>query len=235
VSVGNKYGAQHSQDWAALVGHVPGLKAYFPATPYDAKGMLNLALRGTDPVIFFESQLLYDIGEQFEPNGVPEGYYETPEGEPAVRRQGKDITIATLGATLYRAMDAAKALEEKYGLSAEVIDLRFVAPLNYNVLLESVKKTGRLLLASDAVERGSFLHTVASNVQTLAFDSLDAPVAVVGSRNWITPAAEMESLFFPQKEWLLDAIHERVLPLKGHVVTTTQTDGELARRARLGV
>ena len=235
VSVGNKYGAQHSQDWAALVGHVPGLKAYFPATPYDAKGMLNLALRGTDPVIFFESQLLYDIGEQFEPNGVPEGYYETPEGEPAVRRQGKDITIATLGATLYRAMDAAKVLEETYGLSAEVIDLRFVAPLNYNVLLESVRKTGRLLLASDAVERGSFLHTVASNVQTLAFDSLDAPVAVVGSRNWITPAAEMESLFFPQKEWLLDAIHERILPLKGHVVTTVQTEGELARRARLGV
>ncbi|MFZ3109481.1 MAG: thiamine pyrophosphate-dependent enzyme, partial [Rectinemataceae bacterium] len=152
VSVGNKYGAQHSQDWAALVGHVPGLKAYFPATPCDAKGMLNLALRGTDPVIFFESQLLYDIGEQFESNGVPEGYYETPEGEPAIRRQGKDVTIATLGATLYRAMDAAKALEEKYGLSAEVIDLRFVAPLNYNVLLESVRKTGRLLLASDAVE-----------------------------------------------------------------------------------
>jgi 2-oxoisovalerate dehydrogenase E1 component len=235
VSVGNKYGAQHSQDWAALVAHIPGLKAYFPATPYDAKGMMNMALRGTDPVIFFESQLLYDIGEQFAPEGVPEGYYEIPEGEPAVRKQGKDITIVTLGATLYRAMDAAKVLEEKYGLSAEVIDLRFVAPLNYNVLLESVKKTGRMILASDAVERGSFLHTVASNVQALAFDYLDAPVAVVGSRNWITPAAEQEALFFPQKEWIIDAIHERVLPLAGHVPTTVQTDGELVRRARLGV
>lgn len=235
VSVGNKYGAQHSQDWAALVAHIPGLKAYFPSTPYDAKGMMNLALRGTDPVIFFESQLLYDIGEQFEPNGVPEGYYEIPEGEPAIRKQGKDITIVTLGATLYRAMEVAKTLEEKYGLSAEVIDLRFVAPLNYNVIVESVKKTGRLVLASDAVERGSFLHTVASNVQTLAFDYLDAPVAVVGSRNWITPAAEQEALFFPQKEWILDTIHERILPLKGHAVTTVQTNGELARRARLGV
>ena len=235
VSVGNKYGAQHSQDWAALVAHIPGLKAYFPSTPYDAKGMMNLALRGTDPVIFFESQLLYDIGEQFEPDGVPEGYYEIPEGEPAVRKKGKDITIVTLGATLYRAMDVAKTLEEKYGLSAEVIDLRFVAPLNYNVIIESVKKTGRLVLASDAVERGSFLHTVASNVQTLGFDYLDAPVAVVGSRNWITPAAEQEALFFPQKEWILDTIHERILPLKGHEVTTVQTNGELARRARLGV
>ncbi|MDP2790849.1 MAG: thiamine pyrophosphate-dependent enzyme [Rectinemataceae bacterium] len=235
VSVGNKYGAQHSQDWAALVAHIPGLKAYFPSTPYDAKGMMNLALRGTDPVIFFESQLLYDIGEQFEPNGVPEGYYEIPEGEPAIRKQGKDITIVTLGATLYRAMEVAKTLEEKYGLSAEVIDLSFVAPLNYNVIVESVKKTGRLVLASDAVERGSFLHTVASNVQTLAFDYLDAPVAVVGSRNWITPAAEQEALFFPQKEWILDTIHERILPLKGHAVTTVQTNGELTRRARLGV
>jgi 2-oxoisovalerate dehydrogenase E1 component len=89
VSVGNKYGAQHSQDWAALVAHIPGLKVYFPATPYDAKGMLNLALRGTDPVIFFESQLLYDIGEQFEQGGVPEGYYEVPEGQPCVRRRAR--------------------------------------------------------------------------------------------------------------------------------------------------
>jgi 2-oxoisovalerate dehydrogenase E1 component len=235
VSVGNKYGAQHSQDWAALVAHIPGLKAYFPATPYDAKGMLNLALRGTDPVIFFESQLLYDIGEQFEQGGVPEGYYEVPEGQSVVRRSGKDLTIATLGATLYRALDAAKILEEQYGLSAEVIDLRFVAPLDYSVLVDSVAKTGRLLLASDAAERGSFLHTVASNVQTLAFDKLDAPVAVVGSRNWITPAAEMEELYFPQKDWLIDAVHERILPLPGRTVATNQSTLELARRNRLGV
>jgi 2-oxoisovalerate dehydrogenase E1 component len=235
VSVGNKYGAQHSQDWSALAAHIPGLKAYFPATPYDAKGMLNLALRGTDPVIFFESQLLYDKGEEFEKGGVPTGYYEVPEGEPALRRTGKDITIVTLGATLYKALDTAKILKEKYGLEAEVIDLRFIAPLNYDLIVESVKKTGRILLASDAAERGSFLHTVASNVQTLAFDYLDAPVAVVGSRNWVTPAAEMEELYFPQKDWLLDAIHERILPLPGHAPKTVQTVGDLARRARKGV
>jgi len=183
------------------VAHIPGLKAYFPATPRDAKGMLNLALAGTDPVVFFESQLLYDVGERFE--AVPEGYYETPEGEPAVRRAGKDLTIATLGATLYRALEAADVLQEKYGLSTEVIDLRFVTPLHYELLVSSVKKTGRLVLASDACERGSFLHTVASNVAQLAFDALDAPVAVVGSRNWITPAPELEQEFFPQKEWIL--------------------------------
>jgi len=233
VSVGSKYGAQHSQDWAALVGHIPGLKAYFPATPHDAKGMLNLALAGTDPVVFFESQLLYDIGERFE--RVPEGYYETPEGEPAVRRTGTDLTIATLGATLYRALDAADVLQERYGLSAEVIDLRFVTPLHYETLLASLRRTGRLVLASDACERGSFLHNVASNVTQLAFDSLDAPVVVVGSRNWITPAPEMEQEFFPQKEWIVDAVHERILPLPGHVCSTVQTTGELLRRARSGV
>ena len=235
VSVGNKYGAQHSQDWSAFAAHIPGLKAYFPATPYDAKGMLNLALRGTDPVIFFESQLLYDKGEEFVKEGVPTGYYEVPEGEPAIRRQGEDLTIATLGATLYKAMDVAKALEEKYGIEAEVIDLRFINPLNYDLIVESVKKTGRLLLASDAAERGYFLHTVASNVQTLAFDYLDAPVAVVGSRNWVTPAAEQEELYFPQDEWIIDAIHERILPLPGHSPRTVQTTLDLARRARKGV
>jgi len=235
VAVGAKYGAQHSQDWSAIVGHIPGLKVMFPATPYDAKGMLNLALRGTDPVIFFESQLLYDLSEQFEQGGVPAGYYEVPEGEPALRKQGKDLTIVTLGATLYKAVEAARILETTYGVQAELIDLRFINPLNYDKILESVKKTGKLLLAGDAAERGSFMHTVASTVQTLAFDWLDAPVAVVGSRNWITPAAEMEQLYFPQAEWIVDAIHERILPLKGHQPTTVQTSLDLARRSRQGV
>jgi 2-oxoisovalerate dehydrogenase E1 component len=235
VSVGKKYGAQHSQDWSALVAHIPGLKVMFPTTPYDAKGMLNLALRGTDPVIFFESQLLYDKAEQFEKGGVPEGYYEIPEGEPAVRKTGKDITIATIGATLYTALEAAKILETKYALDAEIIDLRFINPLNYEKIVDSVKKTGRLVLASDAVERGSYLHTIASNVTQLAFDYLDAPAAVVGSRNWITPAPECEEYFFPQAEWIIDTIHERILPLKGHRPGSVQTNLDILRKNRMGV
>jgi 2-oxoisovalerate dehydrogenase E1 component len=235
VSVGSKYGAQHSQDWTSIVAHIPGLKVYFPATPYDAKGMLNLALRGTDPVIFFESQRLYDVGETLVAGGVPEGYYEVPEGEPAVRSQGSDLTILTVGSTLYRAIEAADVLKAKYNLSAEVIDARFICPLNLEPIMASVKKTGRLLLASDACDRASFLHTLASQLSLLCFDDLDAPVTVVGARNWITPCAELESAFFPQKEWLLDAIHEHILPLPGHQVTTAQTAGELLRRSRLGV
>jgi len=115
------------------------------------------------------------------------------------------------------------------------MDLRFLVPFDYDPLIESIKKTGKLLLASDAVERGSYLHTIAANVQQLAFDWLDAPVAVVGSRNWITPAAELESIFFPQPEWLVDAVHERILPLKGHVPTTAQTAQDIARRYQAGV
>ncbi|GAK51185.1 transketolase central region [Candidatus Moduliflexus flocculans] len=235
ISVGSKYGAQHSQDWTGLVAHIPGLKVMYPATPYDAKGMLNLALRGTDPVIFFESQKLYGIGELFERGGVPEGYYETPEGEPAIRREGNDLTIMTIGPTLYPAIDAADILRDTYGISAEVIDLRFANPLNYDTLVASVKKTGKVLLATDACERNSFMHTVATNLTQLAFDYLDAPPVVVGSRNWITPAAEMETIFFPQQNWILDAIHERIIPLPGHQVTTNQSLSEIVRRNRLGV
>jgi 2-oxoisovalerate dehydrogenase E1 component len=235
VSVGAKYGAQHSQDWTSLVAHIPGLQVMFPATAYDAKGMLNLALRGTDPVVFFESQRLYTEPETLVAGGVPLDYYEVELGEPALRRSGSDVTFVTIGATLYRALEAATELEQIYDLSAEVIDARFINPLNYEKIIASVKKTGKVVLASDACERGSFLHTMASNISQLAFDFLDGPVAVVGARNWITPPAELEEAFFPQKEWLLDTLHERILPLPGHRVTTCQATSEILRRNRLGV
>ncbi len=235
VSVGAKYGAQHSQDWSSMVAHIPGLKVMFPATAYDAKGMLNLALHGTDPVVFFESQRLYTEPETLVESGVPTNYYEVEMGEPVIRRVGRDLTIVTVGATLYRALDAARDLEQQYGLSAEVIDARFINPLNYEMICESVKKTGKAVLVSDACERGSFLHTMASNLSQLAFDDLDGPVTVVGARNWITPSTELEDAFFPQKEWIIDTIHERVLPLPNHTVSTTQALSEILRRNRFGI
>jgi 2-oxoisovalerate dehydrogenase E1 component len=234
VSVGAKYGAQHSQDWSAMIAHVPGLKAYFPATAYDAKGMLALALRGSDPVVFFESQRLYPEPETLVEGGVPIEDYVVPEGEPALRRSGSDLTILTVGATLFRALEAAKVLESQYGVSTEVLDIRFINPLNYGPLAESVRKTGRVVLVSDACERGSFLHTIASNLTQLVFDALDGPPVVVGARNWITPPAELEDLFFPTKEWIIDAVHERILPLAGHTPSTRQSTGEILRRNRLG-
>jgi 2-oxoisovalerate dehydrogenase E1 component len=235
VSVGNKYGAQHSQDWAAIVNHIPGLKVFYPATPCDAKGMLNLALAGTDPVIFFESQKTYGVGEMFEEGGVPEGYYETEEGEPAIRRQGKDLTLVTVGPVLYSGLKVVDEMKEKFGMEVELIDLRFINPLNYDKIVESVKKTGRVIFASDAVERGSALHNIASNITTLCFDELDAPPVVIGAKNWISPAAEMETDYYPQADWIIDAVHERIVPLPGHAVAHNYTNGELQRITRLGV
>ena len=234
VSVGSKYGAQHSQDWTSLVAHIPGLKVVFPATPYDAKGLMTSALRGNDPVLFFESQRLYGQTEWFQPE-VPEGDYAVPIGEPDVKRAGTDITILTIGATLYRALEAADRLEEEFSISAEVIDARSLVPFNYAPVVQSVEKTGRLVLASDACERGSFLQTLGLNLQQLAFDHLDGPVVTVGAENWITPAAEMEDVFFPSAAWILDAIHTQILPLPGYQPSTDRSHGALESRSRDGV
>lgn len=236
VSVGSKYGAQHSQDWTALCAHIPGLKVVFPATPYDAKGLMATALSGSDPVVFFESQRLYSSQtEIFHPEGVPAGYYRTPIGEPKVVKQGKDLTILTFGATLYRALEAAGRFEAEFGVSVELIDGRSLVPFAYEQLVDSVKKTGRIILASDACERGSYMHTVASNLTTLAFDYLDAPPVVLGSRNWIVPPAEMEPDYFPQAGWFLDAYHTHLKPLPGYTPVEDFTAPSLLAQARYGV
>jgi 2-oxoisovalerate dehydrogenase E1 component len=234
VSVGNKYGAQHSQEWTSLVAHIPGLKVVFPVTPYDAKGLMASALSGDDPVIFFESQRLYDAVETFHPGGVPPEYYRVPMGEPDIKRHGKDLTILTIGATLYRAIDAADRLASQFGLQAEVIDARSLVPFDYAPVLESVKKTGRILLTSDAVERGSYVATLAAEIGEMAFDDLDAPISIVGARNWISPPTEMENVYLPQPEWLLDAIHTHLLPLPGYTPATPDVTRDRVRRAKRG-
>ena len=235
VSVGSKYGAQHSQDWTSLCTHIPGLKVVFPATPYDAKGLMNAALQGTDPVIFFESQRIYDKGEEFHEGGVPKGYYEVPIGEPDVKRVGGDVTFLTIGATLYRALEAADRLKADYGLEAEVIDARSLVPFNYDPVIASVKKTGRIVIAGDATARGSFLNDLAANIADACFDWLDAAPVVLGSRNWITPCHELEESFFPQPSWFLDAIHERFSALPGYVPTANLTTAQQLLRAKQGV
>ena len=234
MSVGSKYGAQHSQDWTALCTHIPGLKVVFPATPYDTKGLLNAALNGTDPVIFCESQRIYDVGEQFQEE-VPEGYYEIPIGEPDVKREGKDVTILSIGATLYRAMEAAEKLSKEFGVEAEVIDARSLVPFNYEKVIESVKKTGRIIVTGDACERGSQFKEFAQTISELAFDYLDAPPVVVGAKNWITPAHELETYFFPQADTIIDAIHERILPLPGYTPKSNFTITQQIENNKKGI
>ena len=235
VSVGSKYGAQHSQDWTALCAHIPGLKVCFPATPYDAKGLMNQALNGTDPVVFFESQRIYDKGEEFHEGGVPTTYYEVDFGDPDVKRVGKDVTILTIGAVLYRALEAAKKLDEEYGISAEVIDARSMVPFNYEKVIESVKKTGKIIIVGDAVDRGSIMRDMASNITEMCFDYLDAPPAVFGSRNWITPAFELEKYYFPQADGIIDVISEKLMPIPGRVTTYNETELEHIERSKHGV
>ncbi len=235
VSVGSKYGAQHSQDWSSMCAHVPGLKVVFPATPYDAKGLMYSSLLGTDPVVFLESQRIYDMPELFHEGGVPAGAYEIPLGEPDIKKSGNDLTVLSIGATLYRAVDAARQLEEKFGVSCEVIDARSIVPFNFEKVIASVKKTHKIVLTSDACERGSALQTFAAKITQFAFDDLDGPPVVVGSRNWITPADEVEDAFFPQPSDIIDAVHEHILPLKGYTPVRECSTADLMRRSAEGV
>jgi 2-oxoisovalerate dehydrogenase E1 component len=214
ASVGSKYGAQHSQDWSALAAHIPGLKIVYPATPYDAKGLMSAAIASDDPVLFFESQRLYDTLERFQPS-VPEGDYRVPIGMPDIKRAGTDATVLTIGPSLYPALEAADALAER-GTSVEVIDARSLVPFDYEPVLQSVAKTGRLLIVTEASERGSFPMTLAANVTRFAFDKLKAAPRVLGSPNWIVPGADMESTYFPQAHDIEDAVLGDLLGVTGH-------------------
>lgn len=234
IAIGTLYGTQHAQDFTAMAAHVPGLKVVFPATPYDAKGLMTAALNGTDPVVFFESQELYSVGERFRAEGVPEGSYEIEIGVPDIKRTGTHLTILTVGAALYPALKAAEILEE-YGVLAEVIDARSLVPFDYTIPAESVRKTGRLLVVGNEVERGSFLNCLAQNLTELCFDSLQCAPAVFGCRNWIAPTTDVSRNFFPDAERIVDLIHAKVYPLACHIPKTEFSDGEKIRRHKNGV
>ena len=166
---------------------------------------------------------------------MPGEPYEIRIGDTNLIRKGDDITILTVGAALYRAVEAAGILKSKYNIDAEIINLHSLVPLDYSKIVESVKKTGRVVLVSDACARGSFLNDVAQNITSLCFDWLDGPPALVGARNWITPPFEFDEFFFPQSGWIIDAIHEKIMPLPGHVRSNSVTEAEQQRRLRLGV
>ena len=186
-------------------------------------------------MVFFESQRLYNQVEIFQPGGVPAGYYRLPLGEPAIIKEGGDLTILTFGATLYRAMDAAKRFEAEFGISTEVIDGQTLVPFNYEPVVNSLKKTGKIIVASDACERGSYIHTIAGQLSQIAFDALDAPVCVVGSPNWIVPPAEMEDAYFPQAFSFLDAYHQQIRPLPGYTPVVERSADAFIRLNKGGI
>ncbi len=162
--------SQHSQSFDNWYANCPGLKVIVPANPYDAKGLLKSAIRDNDPVIFMESEQMYgDKGE------VPESEYLLPIGVADVKREGKDVTLVTFGKIL-KVVQAAALELEKEGISAEVIDLRSIRPIDYATVINSVKKTNRLVIIEEAWPLGSIATEVAFKVQKDAFDYLDAPV-----------------------------------------------------------
>ncbi len=235
TNIGSQYGVQHSQDYTSVITSITGINVVAPVTPYDAKGLMNSALASADPTFFIESQKLYDKGELFVKEGVPTGYYEIPFGEGVYRTRGEDITIVTLGASLYTALDAIKVLKEKWNISAELIDMRSAVPFNYEILVESVKKTGRMLLVNEGFERSNFMKNVAHNTTELAFDYFDAPPVVVASRNWIMPGADYEKYIYPQVDDILAAINEKIIPLKDFTSKKIHTNVEMIRRNKKGV
>lgn len=235
VPVGKNEGAQLSSDLSSLMAGVPGLKVIYPVTPYDMKGMLSTALNCGDPILLFENESIYDIGECFRESGVPTEEYTLPLGSADVKKEGSDITILSIGTALYRALEAATILEERYAISAEIIDARSLVPFDYETLLTSVRKTGKLVIVGDSNERGSIMRDIASNVTEFAFDELDAPPIVVGARNLIVPPYEMTKSHFPQAETILDAIHQKILPLKNYTPATKFTSTEKIRRAKEGI
>lgn len=175
--------SQHSQAFDNWYANCPGLKVIVPSNPYDAKGLLKSAIRDNDPVIFMESEQMYgDKGE------VPEGEYLIPIGVADIKREGKDVTIVSFGKILKQAVAAAVELE-KEGISTEIIDLRTIRPIDYTTVINSVKKTNRLVVVEEAWPLGSIATEVAFKVQKEAFDYLDAPVLRVTSADVPLPYA----------------------------------------------
>ena len=178
---GNSLAGQHSQSLEAMYYHVPGLKVVMPATPRDAKGLLKAAIRDDDPVVFIEHKLLY-----MTEGDVPDEDYVIPLGEADIKRPGSDVTLVAWSHMVVKALAAAEELAAD-GISAEVIDLRTLVPMDVDCVLDSVGRTGRLVIAQEAIKRGGVASDVAAIVVERAFDHLRAPIVRVAGRNTTSP------------------------------------------------
>jgi pyruvate dehydrogenase E1 component beta subunit len=202
---GTGIAAQHSQSLESWFYHVPGLKLVMPATPYDVKGLLKTAIRDNDPVVFIEHKTLY-----LNKGPVPEEEYSIPFGVADIKREGGDVTIFAYSAMLLKALAAAEELA-KEGISCEVIDPRTLVPLDTQTLINSVKKTNRLVIVSEAVERGSIASDILAIINDKAFDYLDAPVKRVCGLNTAIPYnSKLEKACIPTKESIIEAVKEIV-------------------------
>jgi len=202
---GRSSAAQHAQSLEAWFMHVPGLKIAQPATPYDAKGLLKTAIRDDNPVMFLEHKLLYPVQ-----GPVPEEEYLIPFGVADIKRAGTDVTVVATSRMLHRALAAAAKLADE-GIAAEVIDPRTLSPLDEDTILNSVRKTQRLVIAYEAYERGGVGAEIAALVANKALDYLDAPIERVASLNTPMPfSPKLENYVVPTEERIMAGI-KRVL------------------------
>ena len=192
IGAGFRAGAQHSQSMHPLFTMVPGLKVVMPSNAYDAKGLLIEALRGDDPVIYLEAKTLYDTEVE-----VPDEAYRIPFGEARVAREGKDVTLVAFGPMVPRALAVAETLA-KDGILAEVVDPRTTSPLDEDTILESVERTGRLVLVDESPPRCSLASDVAAIVADKGFKSLKAPIKAVTCPHTPVPfAPNLEDEYMP--------------------------------------
>ncbi|AZD53983.1 alpha-ketoacid dehydrogenase subunit beta [Pseudomonas chlororaphis] len=201
VGAGLRAAAQHSQMLTSLWTHIPGLKVVCPSSPYDAKGLLIQAIRDNDPVIFCEHKLLYSLQGE-----VPEESYAIPFGEANFLRDGKDVTLVSYGRTVNTALDAARNLAGR-GIDCEVIDLRTTSPLDEDSILESVEKTGRLVVIDEANPRCSMATDISALVAQKAFAALKAPIEMVTAPHTPVPFSDaLEDLYIPDAAKIEQAV-----------------------------
>jgi pyruvate dehydrogenase E1 component beta subunit len=200
---GAQRAAQHSQMFESLYAHFPGLKVVMPATPYDAKGMLKSAVRDPDPVLFIEHELLYNVKGEVPDEGVE---YTVPIHLGEVKRAGRDVTIVTFSRTLHLALQAAEDLA-KEGIEAEVIDLRSIRPIDIDLIVDSVKKTNRVVIAEEGWKYYGTGQGLAALIYEHAFDYMDAPIQHVNSADVPMPYSKLlERAALPSKTTIIDAV-----------------------------
>ena len=205
VGAGGGKAAQHSQSLETWIMHVPGIKLVMPSTPYDAKGLLKTAIRDNNPVVFLEHKLLY-----FTKEVVPAEDYSLPFGVASLRRRGRDITVVAMQAMLHKALAVAEKLAGE-GIELEVIDPRTLVPLDIVTIVESVRRTNRLIICHEAVERAGWAGEIAMQVMEHAFDWLAAPIVRVCGKNVPMPYSSiLEDAVIPSEKDLISSIRQLI-------------------------
>ena len=198
---GGQLAATHSQSFENWYASVPGLRVVVPATPYDALGLFRSSRKDNNPVIFAEHSLLYRVRGE-----VPEEYYEVPFGKARIAVEGQDVTLISYSGMVRVAEDAAEKLSDK-NISAEVIDLRTLSPLDLDTVVKSVRKTNRAVVIEETWKTGGFSGTIASNIQEAAFDDLDGPVLRINGPDVPAPyARNIEEATIPSAEWIVESV-----------------------------